>query len=282
VAGAATDAVAGNMLDAQMDRILASTTGAFAGMLRGLTQGRLERHSFYGGWERVDDVAAQTATIQKCDLHQFITLDLVKKTYSIVDPTARAAAAPESAPAPRRREERQATSTPEQPGTAVADFSNVVRPLGARRLEGLQATGFDDTSTFAMTQATGSCKNGNFSFRSKTYYSGLPTPRAVCPIAVAAAIPRQRYPQNPENFVATGGCRPTFTAHKSGPVPPARNLSLYSTIAMSGSAGAPAPPSPSGSPAPGFVFLTERGNVHSLTSANASLFEVPSDFTRAP
>jgi len=277
VTGAATDAVVGNAMDAQMDRMLAATTGAFAGALRGLTQGRVERHSFYSGWERVDDVAAQTATIRKCDLHQVINLDLAKKTYSIVDPTARSSDAG-PAPAPRSHERREGTPAPERPGTAVAQFSNVVTETGPRKLDGIDTTGYDDTTKFAVTQATGSCRNGSFSFHSKTYYSGLATPRLVCPLA---AMPPQRYPQRPENFVASGGCRPTFTAHKSGPVPPAQNLAMYSTIAMNGSSGEAAP-APSGSPAPGFVFLTERGNVHTLSAANASLFEIPSDFTRVP
>jgi hypothetical protein len=64
VAGSATDAVVGNALDAQTDRLIAATGAAFAGALRGLTLGHLERHRFYAGWERVDDVAAQTATIR--------------------------------------------------------------------------------------------------------------------------------------------------------------------------------------------------------------------------
>jgi hypothetical protein len=277
VTGAATDAVVGNVMDAQMDRMLAATTGAFAGALRGLTQGRVERHSFYAGWERVDDVAAQTATIRKCDLHQVINLDLAKKTYSIVDPTARASEAP-TAPAPRSHERSEATPAPERPGTAVADFTNVVSELGPRKLDGVDTTGYDDTSKFALTQATGSCRNGSFTFHSKTYYSRLATPRLVCPID---ARPPQRYPQRPENFVAQGGCRPTFSAHKSGPVPPAQNLSMYSTIAMNGSNG-DATPAPGGSPAPGFVFLTERGNLRSLGSADAGSFEIPRDFTRVP
>jgi hypothetical protein len=278
VAGAATDAVVGNALDAQMDRMLAATGGALAGALRGLTQGRAERHSFYAGWERIDEIAEQTATIRKCDLHQVIKLDLAKKTYSIEDPEAPPSATPGAAPKTRGRQP-QSTPAPEQPGTAVADFRNVVEPLGTRKLEGLDTSGFDDSSTFAMTQATGSCRNGTFSFHSKTYYSRLATPRLVCPIA---AMPAQRYPQEPSNFVASGGCRPTFSAHKSGPVPPAQNLSLYSAISMNGAPGTAATPDPAASSPPGFTFLTERGNVHVLTPANAGLFEIPADFTRLP
>lgn len=277
VTGAASDAVVGNVLDAQMDRMLSASAGAFAGALRGLTQGRVERHSFYAGWERVDDIAAQTATIRKCDLHQVISLDLAKKTYTVEDPTARSAGTAPAASAARPHG-RESTPPPEAPGTAVADFSNVVAEVGPRKLDGIDTTGYDDTSKFAITQATGSCRNGSFAFHSKTYYSRLATPRLVCPMT---AMPPQRYPQQPQNFVASGGCRPTFTAHKSGPVPPAQNLSMYSTIAMSGSSGEAAPAAAASS-APGFVFLTERGNVHSLSAANANLFEIPPDFTRLP
>jgi hypothetical protein len=281
VAGAATDAVAGDALDAQVDRTLAQSASAFAGALHGLSQGRLERQSFYAGWERVDDVAAQTATITKCDLHQVIKLDLAKHTYSVYDPSAVPADTPAGAPKSRSRQPA-GTPSPEQPGAAVADFSTIVTPLGARKLEGLDTTGYDDTSTFAISQATGSCRNGTFAFRSKAYYSRLATPRLVCPVA-AASVTRQRYPQEPLNFVASGGCRPSFTAHRSGPTPPARNLSLYQTIALSGSAGvAGAAPGPAASPESAFVFLTERGNVHSLGPANAGLFEIPLGFTPAP
>ena len=279
LAGAATDAVVGNAIDAQADRMTAAFGVAFAGALRWLTQGRLERHSFYAGWERVDDLAAQTATIRKCDLHQLITLDLAKKTYTIVDPTAVT-----SEPSPAKHEKPPppdaATPAPQAPGTAVVEFKNVVTPLSPRKLEGLDTTGYDDAVTFAMTQATGSCRNGSFGVRSRSYYSRLPQPQLVCPMA---AMPRQHYPDaaQPKEFVASGGCRPSFTAHSSGPVPPAGNLALYSTIAMSGSSGNGPAPAPSGSPG-SFVFLTERGNVHSLTAANTSLFEIPTDFTKVP
>ncbi len=278
VGGAASEAV-GGALDAQTDRLLAATAGSFAAALRGLTQGRVERHSFYSGWERVDDLAAQTATIQKCDLHQIISLDLAKKTYTLVDTTAKVGSAPAPPPA-SRRQDRESTPAPEQPGTAVAQLSNVVTELAPKKLDGLDTNGYDDSSTFTVSQATGSCRNGTFGFRSRTYYSKLAAPRLVCPVDAAPAPARQAYPREPANFVASGGCRPTFTAHKSGPLPPVQNLSLYSTMAATGSAGADATPAPGGSPAPGFVFLTERGNVHTLGASDENLFEIPAGFTR--
>ncbi len=275
VAGGATDALVGNALDAQVDRVMAQTGGALAGMLHGLLQGRIERHSFYLGWERVDDLAASTATITKCDLHQIIRLDLTKKTYSMIDTADRSALAETTAEPPKRHTRVRDTVPPEAPGTAVASFTNVVKPLGAKRLEGLDTAGFDNTSTFALSQATGSCRNGNFAFHSKAYFTRFPAPGVSCPMTAVPAV--HSYPREPLNFVASGGCRPTFVAHASGPAVPAQNLSLYQTIGVSGAAGSP---SPQASPAPGFVFLTERGNVHSLTSANAGLFEIPPDFVK--
>jgi hypothetical protein len=282
VAGAVTDAVVGTAVDAQVDRMLAGAAGAFAGTLRGLTQGKVERHSFYAGWERVDDLAAQTATIRKCDLHQLIRLDLAKKTYSIDDPAAQPTGGPAPAPRPHGQV-HSSTATPEAPGTAKADFTVTSRALGARKLDGIDTNGYDVTSTFAMTQATGSCQNGNFAFDSKTYYSRYPTPGVVCPIA---AMPPARYPQEPANFVASGGCRPTFSAHSSGQAAPAGNLSLYSAIASSLTAGPTGAPNAAGGPAPagtpgGFTFLIERGNLHSLGAGDAALFGIPPDFTRA-
>jgi hypothetical protein len=274
IAGAVGDAVVGNVIDAQTDRLLASTAGAFAGALRGLTAGKVERHSFFGGWERIDDVAAQTATIRKCDIHQFIRLDLAKKTYSIDDPSAM----PSGAPAPAHEthaEVRSATPVPAAPGTVNIDLSTVVTPLGSVKIDGLDAAGYQTTSTLATTRATGSCKDGTFAFRTTAYYSRYPTPQLVCPVE---AMPPARYPQEPSNFVASGGCRPTFSAHNSGPVPPAANLALYSAIALNGAPGG-ASPAPAASPG-GFTFLTERGNLHSLGAADAALFSPPGDFTR--
>ncbi|GAC1405163.1 MAG: hypothetical protein NVSMB64_09560 [Candidatus Velthaea sp.] len=276
VGDAAAGMVVGNMIDAQMDRMLSAAAGSYAAAFRGLLNGRVERHAYYNGWERIDDLAAQTATIRKCNLNQVVKLDLAKKTYSIYDPASEPADTPAAA-APSKRARPSETPAPEQPGTAVAEFSQTVKPLGALRIEGFDTAGYDDQTTFAMTQATGSCRNGNFGFASRAYYSKLAQPQSVCPITPA----RQRYPETPVNMVASGGCRPTFTAHKSGPVPPAGRLALYQTIGFNGGNGATPAPAASGSPG-GFTFLTERGNVRSLAIVDAGLFEIPKDYTKAP
>ncbi|MFN2459873.1 MAG: hypothetical protein ABR591_04200 [Candidatus Velthaea sp.] len=278
VGNAVAGAVVSNAIDAQMDRMLTATAGTFANALRGLTQGRLERHAYYNGWERIDDVAAQTATIRKCDIHQVVKLDIAKKTYQVFDPTSEPVDKPGPAPAPQPRNRQSATPAPEAPGTAVIDFSQNVKPLGAARLEGIDTTGYDDRTTLGVTQATGSCRNGTFGFDTRAYYSKIAQPNVSCPVTAA----RQRYPDQPVTMVASGGCRPTFTAHKSGPVPPAGSLAMYAAMQfLASDSGSAATPAPSATPG-GFTFLTERGNVHSLSGADAALFEIPKDFTRVP
>ncbi|GAC1535566.1 MAG: hypothetical protein NVS2B17_05990 [Candidatus Velthaea sp.] len=277
VGEAAAGMAVSNVIDAQMDRVLSAAAGSYAAAFRGLVNGKVERHAFYNGWERVDDLAAQTATIRKCNLNQVVKLDLAKKTYSIYDPTSEPVDSPAPASPPSKRGRNAETPQPEAPGTAVADFSQTVRPLGPQRIEGLDTAGYDDQTTFAVTQASGSCRNGNFGFASRAYYSKLAQPVSVCPITPA----RRRYPETPVNMVASGGCRPTFTAHKSGPVPPVGKLALYQAIGFSGGSGATPAPAASGSPA-GFTFLTERGNVESLVAGDAAAFEIPKDFTKAP
>ena len=56
-------------------------------MMKGLSAGRVTRYAFYNGWIRREDVNAQTATIEKCDRHQYIKLDLAKRTYSMTTVT---------------------------------------------------------------------------------------------------------------------------------------------------------------------------------------------------
>ena len=79
-------------------------------------------------------------------------------------------------------------------------------------------------------------------------------------------------------MVSRGGCTPTFTMHNSGPTPPVGRFMMYSNIAMQPQdASSKDTSSQNGS---GFAFVTERGNVHSLTpSTAAALFEIPPDFS---
>jgi hypothetical protein len=147
------------------------------------------------------------------------------------------------------------------------------------RIENQATAGYDSTTTFAMSNATGSCRNGNASVETVQYLSGLRPPTVTaCPVR-----PRRAVPEGATGFVAppSGGCRPTFSASRSGPTPPAGRLALYSLFRLSGGAGANPAPVPSGGPG-GFAFLTERGSLRTLGPADTALFAIPSGFVKSP
>jgi hypothetical protein len=278
IAGAVAGDVASNALDNAMQQSLGAQFAALGDSIRSFLQPHLMHYAYYNGWERVDDVAAQTATIRKCDIGQVYHLDLAKKTYSIYDPNSEPAA-PARPATPARSSRPAAPGTPAPPGTAVADISATTRAIGPLRIDNQATNGYDATATFAMTQATGSCRNGSASISTVQYISGLNRPSVTsCPIrrapvpesATEAVTPPQR----------TGGCRPTLTFHSGGPPVPSGKLSLYTLVTMN--AGAGATPAPSASGPSGVGFLTERGNIKPLGESDVALFSIPPDFTKTP
>lgn len=276
VAGAVAGAAVSDAMANAVQQSLGAQFGALAGAMTAFLQPHLMRYAYYNGWERVEDVAAQTATIRKCDAGQVYKLDLARKTYTVYTPADEPTDAP-AAPAPRRG--RQAPPDPGQPGTANASLTLATRALGTQRIENQPAAGYDTTVTFAMSNATGSCRDGNGSVETVEYLAPLARPAVTaCPIRRRAAVPA-----TPTEVVAPpgGGCRPTFSAQHSGPTPPSNRLALYSLFRLSAGAGAPPAPAPSGAPG-GFAFLTERGNLKTLGAADAGLFGVPPGFTKAP
>ena len=283
--GAVAQNVAANVASDALDNALAnalnaklgSAFGGWTNALRGFLQPHLMHYAYWNGWERVDDVSAQTATIRKCDMGQVVQLDLSRKTYTIYDPSQEPA---RSAPAPpAARPARPATpSTPAPPGTAVVTLSSTTKALGPLQIEQHPTSGFDATTTFAMSQATGSCRNASASIRHLDYISQLPQPTVnSCPIVRPPVIPERETdlvaPPQPQ-----GGCKPTLNVQSSGPAPPTGHLSLYTLLTMSAAAGAtPAPGAPATA---GIGFLTERGNLKTLGPSDAGLFEIPAGFTK--
>jgi hypothetical protein len=279
-AGSIAGSVASTAISGAMDNALQASLGAqFATLgasIRSFLQPHLMRYAYYNGWERVDDLGDQTATIRKCDIGQVYKLDLAKKTYSVYDPNSEPT--PAAAPAaPQRGARPAAPGTPAPPGTAVAEVSATTKALGPLRIDNQATSGYDSTAAFAMTQATGSCRNASASITTQEYLSTLNQPAVTsCPVR-RAPIPRSA------NEVVTppqavGGCRPTMTFHTSGPAIPAGKLSLYTLVTMN--AGAGATPAPAASGAAGVGFLTERGNVKTIL--DSALFSIPPDFTKTP
>ena len=281
-AGSIGGAMAGNAASNGMDNSMQQSFGpqfaALGSAMRSFLQPHLMRYAYYNGWERVDDVPAQTATIRKCDIGQVYHLDLAKKTYSVYDPNSEPAAAG-PAPAPQRAPRATAPGEPAPPGTAVSDISTTTKALGPLRIEDQPTMGYDSTASFATTQATGSCRNGSMSITTEQYFSPLSRPAVTsCPVRRAPIPESANEAVTPPQ--STGGCRPTMTFHTSGPPVPSGKLALYTLVTMSGMGGAT--PAPSASPAPGVGFLTERGNIRTLGAADAALFGIPNDFTKTP
>jgi hypothetical protein len=278
-AGDVAGAVAGNVVSNAMDNAVQNSLGAqFGGLAaaaRGFLTPHLMRYAYWNGWERVDDVTAQTTTIRKCDAGQIIHLDLAAKTYAIYDPTAEPTPAPP--PVPRAARGRAQPGEPQQPGTAVVSLTEATRALGAQMMESQKATGYDTATTLAIAQSTGSCHDGNASIDTVQYLSTIPRPTVnLCPVR------RAPLPTTASEAVAPppgGGCRPTFTASRTGPTPPSNRLALYSLVTFGAGNGATPAPAAAGG---GLGFLTERGNLKTLGPADAGLFSVPQGFTKTP
>jgi hypothetical protein len=269
VAGAAGGAVAQNAADNAVQSSLGARFGAMGAGFANFLTPHLMRYAYWNGWERVDDVTAQTATIRKCDAGQVIHLNLAAKTYTIYAPNSEPApAAPRGAPGPR------GPAQAEQPGTAVSTFSNTTTSLAPLRIEGQPTSGYDTTTSFSTTQATGSCHNGSAGMQTVQYISPLTRPSVnSCPVRPPEGLPETAGPPPP-----TGGCKPTFSMHTSGPTPPTNRLALYSLVTFGAANGSTPPPSGASS----FAFLTERGNIKTLGAADAGIFDVPQGFTKTP
>jgi hypothetical protein len=272
VAGAVASEVVATAMENALEQSIGAQFGALGAAARGFLQPHLLRYAYWNGWERVDDVGAQTATIRKCDIGQVIRLDLARATYSIYTPDTE----PTAAPAPGRRGHGPA-AVADEPGTMVADLTEATTPLGPLRIENQATTGYNATTTFTTTQSTGSCRDASASIRTVEYFSGLTQPTVTsCPLR------RPALPRTAGEVVTTpaGGCKPTFTFHRSGPTPPTNKLALYALVSFS--AGASPAPQAAGSPAGGVAFLTERGNLKTLGPSDAGVFEVPANFSRTP
>lgn len=249
-------ALLGSIASGNLGSAVSGAMGAYSQFMNG----NLQRFSFYKGWVRTDDLAQHTATISKCDRHQLIELNLDKKTYRIADTTPQSASSQPS--------EASAAGSPPQmaaPGTVNLDVSSRSTALGAKTLEGINTTGYRITASMTMSNATGSCRNGQFSTTEEEYVSGIRQPHAFCKLPV-------RVPMHMTEAASRGGCRPHLSGHASGPTAPSGGLVMYSLVSMGGAQ------SMGGGT---FAFVTERGNVKSLYPTDVpALFEIPADYTK--
>lgn len=79
-----------------------------------LKNGSASSDYFLGGWERTDDVGAQTAIVNKPQQHQIVYLNIAKKTYRVLDTNVPASG---GTPPPVAMERARNAAGPPQPGS---------------------------------------------------------------------------------------------------------------------------------------------------------------------
>ncbi|HET9029183.1 MAG TPA: hypothetical protein VFN49_03330, partial [Candidatus Aquilonibacter sp.] len=178
--GAAVDQASENAADRMAQNMMGPAMGASMQMMNMLRNGHVVRYTYYWSksWVREEDPVAQMATISKCRQHQFITLDLAKKTYRISDTTPKGCDT-----MPQQSASRSApTVRNEAPGTVDMTVSANAKSLGPKTLDGIHTNGSNHDFQMAMTNATGSCHNGAMLMTMTSYVSGIRKPRAYCPL----------------------------------------------------------------------------------------------------
>lgn len=226
----------------------------------------LARYTFYKGWIRRDDPVAQTATIEKCDRHQYVKLDLAKQTYTSIT-------AADACTTPVQPMGGPPQATHEAPGTVDLTASTTNTNLGPMTIDGIATTGFDRSVDVKMSNATGSCRNMEMNLAVTQYVANVSVPHRFCP------LPRGMNPMEAAGAMQQG-CKPTYVGTgQSGDfnldtmgvnVGTADRLVMYSKMAPA-----------AGGRGMGFGMITERGNVKWFGGSQAdALFQIPAGFTQ--
>jgi hypothetical protein len=251
MSGAGKNENSGNDLQAYAEEVMAR-----------MREGKLTRYAYYKGWIRTDDPVKQTAVIEKCQEHQYISLDLAKKTYKTTDtqppcPTPKIPHVPMMGnPGPQPQE---------QPGTVDMTMSGTSKDLGPLTIDSISTVGSDSSVSMAMTNAQGSCQNGSFAMTQEKYVSQIRVPRPYCP------LPKTMTTGGMMSQGRMGGCEPRM--HFSGSGTSMMNdldrLVMYTRMEF-------------GAQARGMAMVVERGNVKWFSGADAdALFTIPPGFAQA-
>jgi hypothetical protein len=259
--------VGGQPPDQGTDQGSDSSSNPYAGAMEkmnAMRKGTLTRLTYYKGWLRTDDVVAQTAVISKCLEHQYVTLDLAKKTYTLTNTKPACDTTPQMPVGPHRTQVEN-----EAPGTSDMTITSSEQNLGPLTIETIATTGFDKTIQMSSTNATGSCTNTSFGMNLEQYVSKIAVPRAVCP------LPRGGGTDNPTSYVVHGGCKPTMhTSGSAAGMMEIDKLVMFSKMTTNVAGGE--------ARMAGFAQVTERGNVKWYSGAAAdALFSIPPGFTQA-
>lgn len=239
---------------------------AMANMMK---TGLAERHYIAGQRQRVDNLAAQTATILDCQARTLATLDLKNKTYTLVSldapkppPSSRGGGGP---PAP------QAVATDD--GSKIA-MSIANQSLGARQIGPDTADGYksdinmtitrpgSQSVTSQMTTTEYVIQQPDYTLTCGAVTSNVPGPGAM--VLSQYALAQRARMMNDSRFTVTS----------SGPALPQGRFSVFTAVTMSGGSGGG-----NGGPPGGFASIIERGHVRTISDDDPA-FTIPADFTK--
>ncbi|HZZ01280.1 MAG TPA: hypothetical protein VFE36_17100 [Candidatus Baltobacteraceae bacterium] len=245
-----------------LSAVVNNVMGNPADMMQRMSRGNLVRYTFYKGWIRMDRIVEQQATIEKCQEHQYINLDLNRKTYSIQDNQP-----PCPTPAGMPPQAGGGDSSHPQGGTADMTMSGTSNDLDPLTIDGIATTGYDQNMQMKTTNSTGSCRDNNFSMAQTKYVSQVRVPRPYCP------LPKTMTTGGMMARSSGGGCEPRV--HVTGALAgmnDADRLVVYMRVAFG------QPDSPNGG---GMNMVVERGNVKWFSGADAdALFAIPAGYNK--
>jgi len=230
---------------------------AMANMMK---SGLAERYYIAGQRQRVDNLAAQTATILDCQARTLATLDLKNKTYKVVSLDA-----PQQPAIGRGGAAPQAIATDD--GSRIA-MTITNQALGPRQIGPDLADGYRSDISMTITRP------GSQSFTTQmttTEYLIKPSDYTLVCGGVASnvtgpgAAAMSQYAMA-QRAMATNN--PRFTVTSTGPALPQGRFSLFTSITAGGS-GAPA----------GFASIIERGHERAIADDDP-IFTIPPDFTK--
>jgi hypothetical protein len=208
-----------------------------------LNAGLMMHEWFHRDWTRTEVPALQSASITRPDLGVAYLLDLSKHTY---------------------REKRIASASSSSEDTYTVSAADDVmitfekppvhNPLGVMRLSGFAARGYRTEATFSLSSLLGWCSAGKHVLNEVEYVTDLPDPQVFSgPALEGSKLVRE-------------ACIPTSAgSHRE----PGRLVVFRSTAFTGGAAGQD------------FVSVLERGNLRADERIDASLFAVPTNFTKA-
>jgi len=251
-----------------------NSLAAAMGGLQMLQRGIAERHYVAGSFERVDNIAQQTATIVDCSARTITYLDLAKKTYRTVSldhpQPPSTGGGPGSGP-------RQAT--PVQDDGTRYKIAYASQSLGPKQISGVNTDGYKAEMTITVMRPNSSPQTMNTDLTE--YLSSYAEPHQTCPNLYLGMGPGNGGAgQGPmatmemthmiDAAMRTPSGDPRFAFSATGPALPSGRLDIFSVYQF-------VSPQSGGR---GFATVVERGNVRQISDGDKKIFGVPPGFTR--